>query len=207
MTSTPGSIPTGLPSLAATSPSPAPDTIPPTPGLEPIVESRAEHGSPLANSSLAAASPAEETRQFVAALEHVAATQSLSLPVDAAQVAEAKAPALSPCQDLAGKPAPAGQPAALVAALHTSIEHLYPLAQSLEGDRAYERADQLRDLARKIREEIELINRELLPQPTVTEASYDPAPPADAAPAAAPPAVPAEPYPGAPAPADMPPQF
>jgi hypothetical protein len=218
MTSPPGWIPTALPPVAATSPSPAPDAIPTTPGLEPIVESRAEQGSPLAESSLAAASPAEEARAFVAALEHVAATEPASPPADAAHDAEATASALPPCQDLAGKPDQAGQPAALVAALRTSVEHLYPLAQSLETDGCYDRADQLRDLARKIREEIDTINRDLLPPPppplaepqavpTVTEASYDPAPAAISAPAVAPPPVPAEPYPRVPSPADQPPRF
>lgn len=186
------------PSLApASPPSLAYAEVPTTPGLEPIVESRAEHGSPLADSSLAAASPAEEVRQFVAALEHVAATEPVPPPADAAQ------------------PAKAGQPADLVTALRTSVEHLYPLAQSLETDGYYDRADQLRDLARKIREEIDTINRDLLPPPaepetvqsTVTEASYDPAPPAVSAPAAAPPPVPTEPFPAGPAPADQPPRF
>lgn len=68
----------------------------------------------------------------------------------------------------------------LVESLRVSAEHLYTLSQSLEADGNYGRADQLRKLARDIREEIQIISHEHLPTPapasaTVTAASFDPA--------------------------------
>jgi hypothetical protein len=69
----------------------------------------------------------------------------------------------------------------LLASLRTSADHLYTLSQSLEADGNYGRADQLRKLARDIREEVGMIGREhktTSPPPspaTVTAASFDPA--------------------------------
>jgi hypothetical protein len=68
----------------------------------------------------------------------------------------------------------------LLESLRVSAQHLYTLSQSLEAEGNYDRADQLRKLARDIREEIQIISREHLPTPapapaTVTAASFDPA--------------------------------
>jgi hypothetical protein len=73
--------------------------------------------------------------------------------------------------------------AALLDALHTASQHLYELNLSLEADEEYARADQIRNLAREIREEISKIGREHLPAPappvaaTVQAASFNPAEP------------------------------
>ena len=70
---------------------------------------------------------------------------------------------------------------ALLLSLRTSADHLYTLTQSLEGDGRYDEADELRQLARQIREAAGEIGREhqATPPPppaaTVTAASFDPA--------------------------------
>jgi hypothetical protein len=72
---------------------------------------------------------------------------------------------------------------ALLDSLHTTTHHLYELTLSLEADGEYGRADQIRKLAREIREEISTIGREHLPAPappvaaTVQAASFNPAEP------------------------------
>ncbi len=185
-----------------------PDYYPKAPvsNLQPIVESRAQYGSPLAESSLAAPSPAEELRQFVTALEQLAtgneappnqlAPPSDQLPAPAATIHPA-----SDCQ------ATSSDSAALLASLGASVEHLYALCQRLEADTEYSRADEIRQLARRIREEMDAVRRHesppapvtweepTLPPPTVTEASFNPEPPPAPAPAIPPPPVPTEPAP------------
>jgi hypothetical protein len=94
-----------------------------------------------------------------------------------------------------------------LASLGASVEHLYALCQRLEADTEYSRADEIRQLARRIREEMDAVRRHesppapvtweepTLPPPTVTEASFNPEPPPAPAPAIPPPPVPTEPAP------------
>jgi hypothetical protein len=174
--------------------------------LQPIVESRAIAGSPLAESSLAASSPAEDLRQFVTALEQVATGEAILPPAEA----PAKEPA--DCGNPPLKPEASCQ-SPLVDSLSTSVEQLYAHAQRLETDGNYGRADQVRRLAREIRDVI-LQNQsrspseriaEPAPAPTVTEASFNPEPPPPPAPAVPPPPVPVEPSPAALTPPPLPP--
>ena len=172
---------------------PLPDvcTPPPLASLQPIVESRAQYGSPLAGSSLAAGSPDEELHQFTTVLEHVA--------TEAAPQAPAKAP------PHAGNPPPKTDVSApLVESLSAAIEPLYVHAQRLEGDGKYDRADEVRRLAREMREHVYQIGCDYPPAvplaptaaaPTVTEASFNPEPPLVPAPVVPPPLVPIEPSP------------
>ena len=107
------------------------------------------------------------------------------------QVAEEEAPAPQQDNNLKGiSPLPSGvgnstveQPRTVADSLRVAAEHLYLLAQNLEADGNYGRADEIRGLARRMREEIFILRREEAPPagaqisavevttpPTVTEA-------------------------------------
>lgn len=116
---------------------PPPNAIPVTPASaidNPILTSRAEHGSPLAGTLLETADPAEERSTFVAALEK-AASEHASQPVLASPL---------PSTDL---PADESQQADSLI-----VQHLYEMAEIDERAGDFERADQWRFHARGIRE-------------------------------------------------------
>lgn len=212
----------GPPSFAPTAmdwtpPPPLPDVCTPEPiaNLQPIVESRAQYGSPLVGSSLAAGSPGEELRQFATALKGVAGIEEAPLPSLALspETNQCHVPAAPPA---AGDRCAPGENEALISSLAASVEHLYALTQRLEADGEYGRADQVRRLARDVRDEIGVLRRHENPPPmpldepappasTVTEASFNPEPPPAPAPAKAPPPAPVE-LPPTPAPLLTPPQ-
>ncbi len=198
------------PPQRAWTPAPAePTSLPPASipaGLAPIVDSRAQYGSPLAASSLAPSSPAEGIREFVAALDQVAATEPNPEPDPQPQTPQPAAAALDPSIKNGVGNSPVSGPATLVESLRTSVQHLYALAQNLEADGNFGRADQIRVLTREIRSEIDIISRDLRREPavssalpTVTEAAWNPEPPPAPAPELPPPPVPVEPPPAPPA--------
>jgi hypothetical protein len=122
---------------------PPPNYISHNSGLaeNPILATRAECGSPLAGTVLETESPAEEAGLFVAAIEKIAAANESCSAVP------------SPC-DVAICTARPAQPANLhETANRFAVEQLYAIAESDERVGQFERADQWRALARKIRKE------------------------------------------------------
>lgn len=124
--------------------SPPPNAIPVAPASaidNPILASRAEHGSPLAGTVLETADPAEEQNTFVAALEKAARDKVVT-----DQVVTEQPPAV--CPVLAAPPTPAESQNAdsLV------VAHLYEMAEIDERSGDFARADQWRAFAREIRE-------------------------------------------------------
>src|SRR5262245_25222829 len=134
------------PNLAsATLMAPPPNLIPhalPTPHDNPILQSRAEHGSPLAGTVLSQSiCPEAEQQLFVAAFEKVAAEnadnpQLAPATSEACVVTTHKTPAAS---DRCEK------------ATQLAIQHLYLMADSDEQTGLFDRADQWRALARGLR--------------------------------------------------------
>ncbi len=131
-------------------------TLPPpiSPQVEMIAELREKVGSPLAESSLAGDD--EQTRtDSIAALERVAANEGPLLdPSDPKLKPEVVSHCPAQC--------PAHCPAQLtiVESLQAAADQLYLKGQSLEADGNFDRADQLRGLAREIRREIHTLRRE-----------------------------------------------
>jgi hypothetical protein len=105
--------------------------------------------APMIPNSLVAASPVlsgeqssvETADEYIAAFKQVAEEDAL-IPAPPASETEASCH----CEN------------ALVDSLSTAVTHLYELARNLEADGSYGQADHIRDLARKIREEINIIN-------------------------------------------------
>jgi hypothetical protein len=138
------SAPTTIPppAIALT---PPPNAIPQplaAPHDNPILVSRAEHGSPLAGTVLGASlAPEAEQQLFVAAFEKVAAEQADAPP---------------PCVSPQPEPAPQEPRSTNAENLHEradqfAVRQLYAMAEMDEQDGNYERADQWRSLAREIR--------------------------------------------------------
>jgi len=142
------------PPTSAISLTPPPNVIPVVPACaseNPILASRAEHGSLLAGTVLAGSDAAEEERNFLAALEK-AAVEHLRLPSLPTE--------LSGC----GTEIPTSESADPRVCDHTTcstnarqearqliIGHLYQMAQIDEQAGEFERADQWRAFARDIR--------------------------------------------------------
>jgi hypothetical protein len=149
-----------VPLVAPTTMGPPPNIIPPAltaPPDNPILISRAEHGSPLAGTVLGeTVTPETEQQLFVAAFEKVAAEKadglqsSQSSPQvdpgsdEAAATAEALSPAISVATDCSRKKAS-----------QFAVDHLYAMAHLDEQAGEYDRADQWRSLAREIRRQSE----------------------------------------------------
>lgn len=119
---------------------PPPNAIPVAPASaidNPILASRAEHGSPLAGTVLETADPAEERSTFVAALEKAAA-EHVSQPILSSPIlpalSTAEPPAESRKTDL------------------PIVQHLYEMAEIDERTGDFDRADQWRAFAREIRQ-------------------------------------------------------
>jgi hypothetical protein len=113
---------------------PPPNAIPVAPVSaidNPILASRAEHGSPLAGTVLETVDPAEEQSTFVAALEKAAAEQPAAV-----------CPVLAVAEPVAEPPS----------ADTLIVGHLYEMAEIDERSGDFERADQWRAFAREIRE-------------------------------------------------------
>jgi len=116
---------------------PPPNVIPVAPASaidNPILASRAEHGSPLTGTVLETADPAEERSTFVAALEKAAAEHASQPNLSSPVIDASEPPAESPNSD------------ALI------VQHLYEMAEIDEQAGDFERADQWRFHAREIRE-------------------------------------------------------
>lgn len=130
---------------------PSPNVIPVAPVSaidNPILASRAEHGSPLAGTVLETADPAEERSSFVAALEKAAAEHA-SQPVLASPIP----PPVAPAQDAAAPALDTAEPLAESQSANPLIvQHLYEMAELDERAGDFERADQWRAFAREIRE-------------------------------------------------------
>ena len=123
---------------------PPPNTIPtttPTSFDNPILQSRAEHGSPLTGTLLESANPAEEQDTFITALERAVAEHS-------SQPERAVCPATEACHS-AGEIHPNQ---ARHEADQWIVGHLYEMAEIDERAGDYHRADQWRALAREVRE-------------------------------------------------------
>ena len=183
--------PTPIP-MASTGPyASVPSTIPavcpppPSPEVPAIAEVRQQNGSPLDGTVVAPSNAAPSIEPFVAAVEQIAANETACLmppPVAPANPAAA----VNPVEPNAAPAAP--QPGILVEALRVCSDQLYVKANDLEANGAYGRADEVRSLARRIREEIQTLVAEapvipLVPS-TVTAATFDPqaadpAPPAN----------------------------
>lgn len=164
----------------ASPPAPAAPTIcPPPPSPSPevtaIAEVRQQNGSPLDGTVVAPSNAAPSIEPFVAAVEQIASNETACLmppPAAPTQPVAAANPVESPT-------APAApQPGNLVEALRVCSEQLYVKANDLEASGNYGRADDVRHLARRIREEIQTLVAEapvLPPVPsTVTAAVFDP---------------------------------
>jgi len=120
---------------------PPPNIIPPAPALSadnPILETRAQQGSPLAGTLLSQGTPPDvERNEFVAALQKVAAE-------------DIREPVAESCSALDGnccQKTVAGDPADTLV-----LQHLYQIADIDEQSGNYERADQWRALAREVRQ-------------------------------------------------------
>jgi len=107
----------------------------------PILTSRAAHGSPLAGTILADASdPQHDQDLFVAALEKVA-IETASEPVQSRAT-----------RDAATTDSPTAEPATTRSADELVIHHLYAMADADEATGNFDRADQWRAHAREIRD-------------------------------------------------------
>lgn len=170
------------PAAMAILPAPvAPTTcpLPPLPAeITAIAEVRQHNGSPLDGTIVAPSSPAlpPAIDPFVAAVEQVAVNEAACLMPPPEASAQPPATVLKPEPE--AEPAAGPKPAALLEALYASSEHLYLKANDLEADGNYSRADEVRSLARRIRDEIDILRRESPTTPpvpsTVTAASFNP---------------------------------
>ena len=134
---------------------PPPNFIPPASAASldnPILEARAQHGSPLAGTLLGEDTPSNLERDlFVTALQKVAAEAVNESPSACATVNTVNpaanvavcASAASNCCETASFPQQADQ---------FAIQHLYEMADMDERTSNYQRADQWRALAREIRQ-------------------------------------------------------
>jgi hypothetical protein len=183
---TPTPIPMALTGsyVPATSTMPAVCPPPPSPEVTAIAQVRQQNGSPLDGTVVAPSNAASSIGPFVAAVEQIAANETACLmPPPVAPnnpVADA-----NPVESPTAPAAP--QPGNLVEALRVCSDQLYVKANDLEASGNYGRADEVRGLARRIREEIQTLVAEapvipLVPS-TVTAATFDPQA-ADPAPAA-----------------------
>ncbi len=188
---TPGDCPGSPAPLACTvPPSPIPSAPTPSPLAEEIAELRQQVGSPLAASNLGHTIP-EAPAESIAAIERIAAEEfRTSLPVAPEPTTEsvpvlkldsttADAPANPPVDtalDTAVRDCPAHGPSqpTLVESLQAAADQLYVKAQSLEADGEYDWADQVRNLAREIRREIEKLHGADRPPPTAEVSTTTP---------------------------------
>jgi hypothetical protein len=184
--------------LASTGPwAPVPSTTPavcpppPSPEVTAIAEVRQQNGSPLDGTIVAPVNPTSPPSiwPFIAAVEQVAAKETACLMPPPVAPTEPVA-AVNPVEPNA---APAvSQPGGLVEALRVCSEQLYVKANDLEANGEYGRADEVRSLARRIRQEIQTLVAEapVIVPSTVTAAAFDPqkADPAAVEPAPATPA-------------------
>jgi hypothetical protein len=154
----PPPAPTPIPALPVTLPltlSPPPNIIPPAPPAppapeNPILQTRAEQGSPLDGTILTQnSSPNVERDLFVAALEKVAseATSQAVTPIASAATACPAAVKSPCCTASADNRAAYGN----VEADRIVLQRLYEIAEIDERSGNYERADQWRALARDVR--------------------------------------------------------
>jgi hypothetical protein len=123
---------------------PPPNAIPvaaPASLDNPILRSRAEHGSPLDGTMLESANPVEEQNTFITALEKAAAEQH-------SQPRQAVCPAGDTCSFAAEANSERSRPRAAERIVH----HLYEMAEIDEQAANYDRADQWRAFAREIKE-------------------------------------------------------
>jgi hypothetical protein len=185
--SAPATVPSAswsAPDGRALPPAPTVCPPPPTPEVSAIADVRQQNGSPLDGTVVAPSNAASSIGPFVAAVEQIAANETACLmPPPVAPnnpVADA-----NPVESPTAPAAP--QPGNLVEALRVCSDQLYVKANDLEASGNYGRADEVRGLARRIREEIQTLVAEapvipLVPS-TVTAATFDPQA-ADPAPAA-----------------------
>ena len=134
-----------------------------SPEVAAIVEARERIGSPLVGSILDTP-PAHQSPQveLVQTLREIAADEgpsTLPPPVNVEPSAQATA-----APSVASEPQ---QQDALLALLQNAAEQLYVLATKQEDRGNFGRADQLRQLARDIREELEMIRGEESPRPAL----------------------------------------
>jgi hypothetical protein len=123
---------------------PPPNVIPtaaPTSFDNPILQSRAEHGSPLTGTVLESANPTEEQNTFVAALERAAADHP-------SQSQDTACPAAEACQ--VASQSQSCDPRREAA--HLIVRYLYQMAEIDEQVGGYDRADQWRAFARDIKD-------------------------------------------------------
>lgn len=184
-----------LPDLTAAVLTPAPIRAPEqlSPQVEDILAARKAIGSPLDGTLLAdaAETPEINTGAFVARVERVVVEEIELPPPPREQVAEISQLACPPQVAIGAGNQPA-QPT-LRESLLTTVHQLYALAERLEADSSFERADRVRRLTRGLRDEIECLPGEGCPPPTpatVTEASYNPELPLAAVAVTASPATP-----------------
>lgn len=148
--------PPGAPFAIAPPPNAIPASATPTSFDNPILQSRAQHGSPLVGTMLESADPNEEQNTFVAALEK-AAVEHESQPPTAA----------CPSGETCGGPAEAPRHDSRADAAALIIQHLYLMADIDEHAGNYGRADLWRAQARQIREE-----RDDVSDPPASPASF-----------------------------------
>jgi hypothetical protein len=133
--------PPDAPRALAPPPNAIPATATPTSFDNPILQSRAEHGSPLAGTMLESNDPNEEQSNFVAALEKAVAEHSC-------EPRQAVCASGEPCQATAeAHRADLRSDTAILI-----VQHLYVIADIDEHAGNYDRADQWRAQARQIRE-------------------------------------------------------
>jgi hypothetical protein len=175
--STPSPMSTTSPTPWAPMPVTTPAVCPPPPSPEvtAIAEVRQQNGSPLDGTIIAPNNPGPAIEPFVAAVEQVAANETaclMPMPVAPAQAVAAA----NPVEPSAAPAAP--QPGSLVEALRVCSDQLYLKANDLEASGNYGRADEVRCLTRRIRQEIQTFVAEapvLAPAPaTVRAAGFDP---------------------------------
>jgi len=177
-----------LPSLPP--PIPASFAGPPAPMDHPdenasaaIAEVRERNGNPLAETFVAAAPPSRPSADSSPTLRPVLASETASVlpaaesstqPPASSHIEQANE-AVSPPVASQPKSAPDAKSEArrLIASLQSSVELLYTLCATYEVDGNYGRADQVRKLARDIRDEVDIIRRHELPPPEVSAASLD----------------------------------
>jgi len=144
-----------------------------------IAEAHDRIGSPLADSSLAL-DPATTRADTIAELERVAAQDAGPMlpPPEAPSRAESVA-SLKPAPEVVGAgecpnvcPSECPARSSLAESLRAAADQLYVKAQELEIDGNFGRADRLRELARGIRTEINLLRSESNPPaPTLSAAT------------------------------------
>jgi hypothetical protein len=126
-------------------PGAASDRAAPDPRVESILQYREEVGSPLAGTILEgdSASP-EADREITSILAEVSARAPADPPANLAVPQPTAVPA-----------EPVNYPHQPASPLATAVEYLYRQASQYESRSDYERADQLRELARRLRREME----------------------------------------------------